>query len=66
MVSGEFSRDLRNHIANKDIAQVDLVDRDSGKAKYFPSKNLLRAEFEKIEELVWIARKEAATNIWLG
>lgn len=54
----EPNRDSQNPIANKNVAKVDLADGDSGKVRYSFTKRLHTAEFERKEEMIWIAEKE--------
>lgn len=44
--------DLLNPIVNRDVADVDRSDRDSGKAKYLSTRKLLMVEFATEEKLV--------------
>lgn len=58
MVLTEFNSDLWTPIVERDISGMDRADRDSKRAGYPSTKKFFMEEFEKNEELVWIAKKE--------
>lgn len=62
----ETNRDLWNQTVNKDVAEVDAADQDSEKARYLSTMEPLIAEFETKSERVWIARSNAAMDVWFG
>lgn len=58
--------DLCNPIVNKDVDEVCLADRDSGKERYLSTMRVFMKVVEKKENVVSIEKKRAAMDGWLG
>lgn len=66
VASKECNQDLWNLIVTKDVAEVDRTDCDSGKERHSSMKKLLTEELERKKEYLWISKKRAAIDVWLG